>query len=347
LHADRLPKYLRPVHDRWFPAGKDLDATGESQLALHSRASGVARNRFGRSVFVRGVVEVSNFCRENCHYCGMRRDNRSLSRYRATLDELADLLVHHRPASITDVNIQAGEDPVAAREVVLPLVRTLRRETPLGVSVCLGTLSHDLSDELLGAGATTYIIKFELADADMYRTLQAPGTLAERVEYIRWLASRGWNVSSGFITGLPGLDVGALLGNFRLAAELPLIGCSVSPFVPGEATPLSGAEGEGINRTLNSMAALRILRPDWVIPAVSALNIAGPGSGYRRGLATGANLCTVNLTPDGVRDNYLLYRRDRFIMNEERILQAIADEGLEVSRTSLADHLAGVPPVTT
>jgi biotin synthase len=85
--------------------------------------------------------------------------------------------------------------------------------------------------------------------------------------------------------------------------------------------------GEGIDRTLNTMAVLRLLRPDWVIPAVSALNLAEPGMGYRRGLRTGANLCTINLTPGDVRGDYLLYRRDRVIMNEERILKAIADTG--------------------
>ncbi len=241
---------------------------------------------------------------------------------------------------MTDVNIQAGEDPVAARELVLPLVQTLRRETPLGISVCLGTLSHDLTEALMEAGATIYIIKFELANSELYRQLGAPGTLAERLAHIRWLAARGWQVSSGFIAGLPGQDGQSWLENLRLALDLPLIGCSVSPFVPGESTPLADASGEGIDRTLNSMAVLRLLRPGWVIPAVSALNLAEPGMGYRRGLRTGANLCTINLTPGDVRGDYLLYRRDRFIMNEERILEAIESAGLEPSRHRLSDHLA-------
>lgn len=327
------------MYQRGFPAVGDLDATGELQASLHDQARQARLERFGHSVFVRGVVEISNYCRENCHYCGMRRDNRTLSRFRADLDALADLLIHHRPASITDINIQAGEDPVAVREVAIPLIRLLRKETHLGISVCLGTLTQKMSSELLSAGATTYIIKFELSNPAQYEALQAPGSLEERLEHIRWLAAHGWRVSSGFISGLPGQSGEDSLNNIRTAVELPLIGCSVSPFVPGESTPLFESEGAGIDRTLNSMALLRILRPDWVIPAVSALNIVGPNSGYRRGLQTGANLCTINLTPDTVRDNYLLYKRDRFIMNEERILKAISDEGLTPSQQSLADHL--------
>src|SRR5207247_7502247 len=94
----------------------------------------------------------------------------------------------------------------------------------------------------------------------------------------------------------------------------------------------------GIDVTLNCMAALRLMRPDWVIPSVSALNLAEPGSGYRRGLRAGANLVTINLTPEDIRGDYLLYKRDRFIMTEERILAAIAAEGLSPSQQSLADY---------
>jgi biotin synthase len=267
----------------------------------------------------------------------MRRDNRALHRYRAQSDQIAELLVEHRPASVTDVNIQAGEDPVAVREVVLPLIRALRRDTNLGISVCLGNLSRELYRALQAAGAAIYIIKFECADAADYRRFEAPGTLEERLRNIRTLAADGWNVSSGFIAGLPGHEGEQLLANLRLATTLPLVGCSVSPFIPGDDTPLANSPAASADRTLNCMAALRLLRPDWVIPAVSALNLA-EADGYRRGLRAGANLVTMNLTPAEVRADYLIYRRDRFIMTEERVLEAIASEGLRPSRRGLAEH---------
>ncbi|MDB6055516.1 MAG: Radical domain protein [Verrucomicrobiales bacterium] len=268
----------------------------------------------------------------------MRRENKTLSRFRAHYEQLAELIVEHRPAAITDMNIQAGEDPVAVREVVLPLIRTLRAKTNLGISVCLGTLPEKLYAELKAEGASIYIIKFEIGDPEQYVTMNAPGTYAERLGHIGHLAEMGWNVSSGFIVGLPGQTDSQLLKNFEVAGELPLEGCSVSPFIPGDETPLSGSSAASIDLTLNSMAALRLMRPAWVIPAVSALNLAEPGAGYRRGLRTGANLVTINMTPDDVRGDYLLYKRDRFIMNEERILQAIAAEKLVPSKISLAEH---------
>ena len=327
----------------FIPTAPVIEATGAVQEAVHDRAAEIARGQFGSRVFVRAVVEASNYCRQNCDYCGMRRDNRSLTRFRAEYDQLAELLIHQRPESVTDVNIQTGEDPVAAREVVLPLVRTIRRETPLGVSVCLGNLGPALYAELKAAGAATYIMKFEMAGPARYERFHAPGTLANRLRHIRMLAASGWNVSSGFIAGLPGQTTVDLLTSLALAKTLPLSGCSVSPFIPGDETPLAGAPAPDINRTLNCMASMRLMRPDWVIPSVSALNLAQPGDGYRRGLRTGANLATINMTPEDMRGNYLLYKRDRFIMTEERILAAIDAEGLTPSRQSLADYLDSQP----
>jgi len=320
----------------YFPTESELALSGAGQTALHENAADATRNHFGKKVFVRAVVEVSNFCRENCSYCGMRRDNRALARFRAKHEQLAELLIHHRPASVTDVNIQAGEDPVAVREVVLPLIEMLRRETSLGISVCLGTLSPELYSELQSAGAQIFIIKFECGDAAQYEQLEAPGTLAERLRHIRLLAENNWNVSSGFITGLPGQTPRDLLKNFEIASSLPLRGCSVSPFIPGEATPLAGFPAANSDWTFNCVAALRLMRPDWVIPAVSAFNLAAQ-DGYRSGLRAGANLVTMNLTPTDVRGDYVIYKRDRFIMTEERVLNAISAENLLPSETGLAE----------
>ena len=331
----------------FHPTINDLLARGSAQEVLHEQAA-AAFPIFGRKVFVRGVVEVSNFCRENCAYCGMRRDNRSLERARAQHDEITELLIHQRPAAMTDVNLQTGEDPVAAREVVLPLVRTLRRETNLGLSVCLGTLDAEIYQELQAAGATVYILKFEFADAADYERWQAPGKLEERLRHIRQLAANGWKVSSGFIAGLPGQSPEKILANCELAASLPLHGCSVSPFIPGEATPLATAPAGDVETTLNCMAILRLMRPDWLIPAVSALNIAQADTGYRRGLRAGANVVTINLTPGDLQRDYLLYKRERFIMDEARVLAAIAAEGLEPSLQSMTEQLeqnAAVPIV--
>jgi biotin synthase len=336
----RLSRFTSLVSSTYLPTLNDLIAQGPAQAALHEQAAALTQQVFGRRVFVRAVVEVSNFCRENCHYCAMRRDNRALTRFRATPDQLAEWILSHCPPSARDLNIQGGEDPVAVREVVLPLLRLLRQETQLGLSVCCGTLTETLYREMREAGARYYILKFETSNRPLYAALQAPGTLPERLHHIRLLAASGWRVSSGFIAGLPRQTRAHLLRDLETARSLPLAGCSVSPFIPGESTPLSEDSAGDVSMTLNCMAMLRLMRPEWLIPAVSALCLNGCKDGYRRGLGAGANLVTINLTPSPERGRYLLYKNHRVIMTEERVLSEIERAKLAPAQESLLDCLA-------
>jgi biotin synthase len=319
-----------------LPAGPAL-AAAES-AGLEHRAGAMRDRVFGRTVFVRGVIEVSNFCRQNCNYCGMRRDNRELKRFRLELETLRELIRDGMPETITDLNIQTGEDTVGIREVVLPLIRTIREETNLGVSVCLGTLDFKLYDELREAGASYYIIKLETGNPDHYREVRAPGNFAQRVAAIRYLAASGWAVSSGFIVGLPGQTRAHLEETLALLHELPLAGASVSPFIAGEQTPFAGRAGADLATTLECLARLRLENPSYVIPAVSAMNLLQE-DGYVRALRAGANLATINLTPPANRDDYLLYKRSRFIMHEERVRKAVEAAGCAVSTVGLAEML--------
>ena len=311
---------------------------GSDQTSLHEQAEAVTMAEFGNQVFVRGVVEISNFCRQNCHYCGMRRSRADLERYRIPLDVLCETLINRRPAYVTDINLQAGEDPKAVREIVLPLLRELRKHTKLGLSVGLGTLSPELCDELRDAGATFYIIKFETADSETYKQLEAPGKLAVRLDTIRRLAATGWRVSSGFIAGLPGETLESLAASLKLISELPLAGSSVSPFIPGSHTPLAKAPAGDLETALNCLALLRLRNPRHIIPAVSAFG-NGDIAGYVRALRAGANLTTVNLTPDEWRGNYPIYTTKRWILDEERLTRAIDLADRQPFTTSLSDHL--------
>ncbi|GDY23287.1 [FeFe] hydrogenase H-cluster radical SAM maturase HydE [Verrucomicrobiota bacterium] len=316
-------------------------ATGNSPASsLHEQARAMRDDRFGRRVFVRGVVEVSSHCRENCRYCAMRRDNRALTRYRLDADELAELIIHRRPAGITDIDIQAGEDPVAVREVVLPLVRELRRRTNLGITLCLGTLAPREYDQLREAGGDFYVMKIETGNSDHYGFVGAPGNLSERLAAITYLAATGWQVSSGLILGLPGQTPAMVEQTLNLLTLLPLAGCSVSPFVGGPQTPFGAAPAGDIEQTLNCVAWLRLRAPHWIIPAVSAMRLVSE-DGYVRAFNAGANLATINLTPSTARANYPIYSRDRVIMDEDRVLTAIAAAGCEVSRIGISEHLRG------
>jgi biotin synthase len=306
---------------------------------LEHRAGALRDEVFGREVFVRGVIEVSNYCRQNCNYCGMRRDNRGLKRFRVELESLRELVRHGLPDVITDLNIQTGEDTLGDREIVLPLIEAIRREKPdLGISVCLGTLDHKLYDELRHAGASYFIIKLETGNRDHYRAIQAPGSFDQRIGAIRYLAASGWSVSSGFILGLPGQTPEHIDETLELLGELPLVGASVSPFIAGEQTPFSNHPSGDFEMTIQCIARLRLQNPSYIIPAISALNLVSE-DGYVRALRSGANLATINLTPATNRNDYLLYKRDRFIMHEQRVRTAIEQAGCAISTVSIAETM--------
>jgi biotin synthase len=319
-------------------AGSEYSALAPSEKTLHERAGALRDEVFGREIFVRGVIEVSNFCRQNCDYCGMRRDNRDLKRFRLELESLRELIRGGLPPMITDLNLQTGEDTVGVRELILPLIETIRQETNLGISVCLGTLDPKLYDELLQAGASYYIIKLETGNREHYRQVHAPGNYDQRLEAIRYLARTGWSVSSGFIVGLPGQTPAYIEESLELLGELPLAGASVSPFIAGEQTPFAGRPTAGFDLTLDCIARLRLRNPSYIIPAVSAMNIVRE-DGYVRALRAGANLATINLTPSAKRDDYLLYKRSRCIMHEQRVHAAIEEADCTVSTVSIAETM--------
>jgi biotin synthase len=269
----------------------------------------------------------------------MRRDNRQLVRGRIPYESLLELILERRPSCLTDLNLQAGEDPRAVREIALPLLRELKAHTNLGLSVGLGSLDPALCDELREAGASFYVLKFETANPALYGSLQAPHSLNARLAAIRYLAASGWQVSSGFMSGLPGETLADVEAAFSLADELPLAGVSVSPFIPGQGTPLAGSASGNIENALNILALLRLRHPERIIPAVSAFGIR-ESSGYNRTLRAGANLATINLTPASWQERYPIYDSKRWILNEEKLLRALESAGRQPSPTSLHDYLA-------
>jgi len=182
-------------------------------------------------------------------------------------------------------------------------------------------------------------MKIETGNSEHYNFIGPPGTLAERVVAICYLvAGKGWKVSSGLIVGLPGQTQAQVEQTLNLLTLLPLAGCSVSPFVAGGQTPFVDAPNGDIEQTLNCMAWPRLRGPQWIIPAVSAMRLVSE-DGYVRAFNAGANLATINLTPRAVRADYPIYRRDRIIMDEERVLSAIEEAGCNLSRVCIAEHL--------
>jgi len=303
-------------------------AEGAAQRQLHAEAAAVRDKVYGRTAVVRGVIELTNVCRVNCDYCPMRRDN---TRQNASyMLQAAEILAAAREIQESGINVlvlQGGEIPQTTDVVaaVLPKIRELF-EDRVEILLGLGIKSESEYRLLRTCGADTYILKHETADPDLHYQVRGE-SLEGRLGAIRTLLRLGYRVGTGCIVGLSGQTAQSLVEDMLLADTLNVHMCSASPFVPTGDTPLEHAAPGSISRTLNVIAAMRLLNPHWLIPSVSALeqqSTGAQGAGFR----AGANVITVNFTPRNQRQDYLIYGAKRHVVSPEHVYRQLNSAGL-------------------
>lgn len=306
--------------------GSLLKLNGGEQQRLFALAR-ERRSMGGRDkVLLRGVIEVSNNCQKKCDYCAMSCRG-SISRYRMNADMILDIARHIREMGITTVFIQSGQDPLC-RPIIEEVVPTIRNEMGAEVLLCIGEKPREEYQRYFDLGARAYILKFETSDAVLYDSI-AHGSLEARLQCFRDLKEIGYEVGTGNIIGLPGQTFQTLLDDIRLALKLDPDFVSSAPFIPNQGTPYENHPCGDFNYTLNTMAIWRILLGgDRLIPTVSALEKLQQ-DGQLMGLQAGANVMTINFTPNECRKNYAIYTKQRFIVSMEHALRTIERAGLE------------------
>ena len=284
-----------------------LAATGADAAALAAAADEVRHATVGDAVHLRGLIEFSNHCRLNCHYCGIRRGNRLVQRYRLTPDEIVAAAGTVARIGCPTVVLQSGEDAWYTTARLVEVVRRIRRTTGLAITLSVG--ERPLSDyrAFRAAGADRYLLRFETADAALFASLHPDYDLVRRIACLEHLRAAGFQIGSGFLIGLPGgtLDTIAHDLLFATQAHLDMIGCG--PFIAHPDTPLAGqpllAERDVY---FNTIALLRLLNPTAHLPATTAFDALCP-DGRDRVLRGGGNVYMPNCTPTRYRRHYLLY----------------------------------------
>lgn len=308
-----------------------LQARSEEQAKLFAAARLARKVTSGDAISLRGVIEATNVCRVNCDYCPMRRDNtKQNERFQLAEDDIvrmADTIVE---AGIHVVLIQGGETPTALPSVEGAVRRiTAKYGSSVEIILNLGNFSSEQYARLRDAGAGSYILKHETSDPALFQQLrQEP--LAERLACLRDLKSLGFKVGTGLISSLPGQTLQSVAEDIRLAGELGVDMCSVSPFVPAPNTPMEGIPSGDTDLALNAIACLRLMYPGILIPSVSALERTSAG-GQRRGLDAGANVLTINFTTLEHQRKYLIYGKDRFVVTTDHVRSIVAEAGLRVN----------------
>mgnify|MGYP000910315994 CR=1 FL=1 len=272
--------------------------------ALASKADAVCREVYGNAVYLRGLVETTNYCVMDCAYCGIRRSNATVVRYRMSESEIADIVGRGLKRGLKSFVLQGGEDPEFGAEKLARLADKLRLTygCAFAITMSFGTFPKASYKLMRSAGADRYLLRFETADADLHQRLR--GTrLAQRLAALEALKELGFEVGTGFMTGLPG---DRLAGNLELLKKLQPDMVGIGPFIPHAATPLANEKGSALEPVVRAVAMTRLMLPEANIPASTAAGSVAP-SGRELVLAAGANVLMPNIGTIAYKKLYELY----------------------------------------
>jgi biotin synthase len=284
-----------------------LRCTGEDQERLYRTADDVRRRNVGDEVFLRGIVEFSNFCRKSCDYCGIRGPNRAVTRYRMTPEEIVDLAAKARELGNTTVVLQSGEDAWFTADRVCELLRAIKRRVDIAITLSIGERPLAELVRFKEAGCDRYLLRFETSDRELFKRIHPDDDFDERMACLQNIRRAGIQVGSGFMIGLPFAELRTLARDILFTTELQLdmIGCG--PYLAHPDTPLAGQPVlEDKEIYFKTIAILRLLNPRAHIPATTAFDALFEG-GRDLVLTRGANVFMPNVTPQKYRGLYLLY----------------------------------------
>ncbi len=274
---------------------------------LFAEACRVRDAVYGRLVFMRGLIEITSHCRNNCLYCGLRRDVQC-RRYRLSEEQILDCCsIGHRLGFRTFV-LQGGEDAWFSDERVCHIVGAIRSRFPdCAITLSLGERGRESFARLKEAGADRYLLRHETADPDHYALLHpAEMSFAHRMQCLHDLRDLGYQVGAGFMVGSPGQSIATLMKDIEFIDTFRPEMVGIGPFIPAAGTPFEHRPAGSVELTLRLLAIIRIIHPHVLLPATSALGTLHP-QGRERAIAAGANVVMPNLSPQDTRALYSIY----------------------------------------
>ncbi|MCQ2982261.1 MAG: [FeFe] hydrogenase H-cluster radical SAM maturase HydE [Treponemataceae bacterium] len=275
---------------------------------LYPAARKVADRIYGNKVFTRGLIEFTNYCRNDCYYCGIRCSNRSAQRYRLTKEEILDCCKEGYELGFRTFVLQGGEDMSYSDEDLCSIISSIRAQHPdCAITLSIGERERKSYQQYYDAGANRYLLRHETADEDHYRQLHPENlSLEHRMNCLRELRDIGYQVGCGFMVGSPGQTVDTLYKDLQFIKELQPHMVGIGPFIPAAETPFAGEKPGTLEQTLRLLAVIRLIHPKVLLPATTALGTIHP-QGRELGILAGANVVMPNLSPVAVRKKYALY----------------------------------------
>ena len=282
--------------------------TDEEEAFLFSQAREVCGQHYGKSVFLRGLVEFSSWCRNDCYYCGLRHSNLHAQRYRLSEEQILQCADQGYSLGFRTIVLQSGEDPFYKDEDLCRIVSGIKSMHPdCAVTLSVGEKSRESYQKYFDAGADRYLLRQETSDPAHYRYLHPePLTIEDRKRCLQDLKEIGFQTGCGIMVGSPGQTMEQVLDDLYYMAGFQPHMVGIGPFIPHKDTPFAKQLPGTVTDTLRLLAVIRLMLPSVLLPATTALGTIDP-QGREKGILAGANVVMPNLSPSDVREKYLLY----------------------------------------
>ncbi|MBE6649131.1 MAG: [FeFe] hydrogenase H-cluster radical SAM maturase HydE [Ruminococcaceae bacterium] len=286
--------------------------TPEISELLLKKATEARKRNYGIDIYVRGLIEFTNYCKNNCYYCGIRAGNKKAERYRLSEEEILSCCEYGYKIGMRTFVLQGGEDVYFTAERIENIIRQIKNTYPdCAVTLSFGEHPKETYQKWFDAGADRYLLRHETADDKHYALLHPSNlTLENRKKCLYDLKEIGYQVGCGFMVGSP------FQTNFHLARDLKFIEefkpqmVGIGPFIPHCDTPFSKEKGGSLEMTLFLLSVVRLILPNVLLPATTALGTISE-NGREKGILAGANVCMPNLSPKEVRHKYMLYNNKK------------------------------------
>ncbi|MCX5776674.1 MAG: [FeFe] hydrogenase H-cluster radical SAM maturase HydE [Candidatus Firestonebacteria bacterium] len=315
-----------------------LDAKGADESALMSAADKKRSVTMGDSVHLRGLIEFSNYCRKNCHYCGLRKDNKKVERYRLSKEKILETALKAEKLGYKTLVLQSGEDLQFSREEMSEVIKELKNKTKIAVTLSLGERDEETYRAWRKAGADRYLLRIETTDPEIFKKIHPDSDLEHRKNCLYTLRKLGYQLGSGVMVGLPGQDALSLAKDIVWMHDLGVEMIGIGPFLPHKETPLKDEKGGTLNQALRLIAVLRLVFPYAHMPATTAMGTIDP-MGREKALQSGANVMMPNITPTEVRPLYEIYP-NKICLDEsaEKCFGCVTARIIAIGRTVGTDY---------
>ena len=297
-HSLTLEEYELLISERTDEAADEL-----RRLAVETR-----KKHYGNSVYIRGLIEISNICKNDCLYCGIRRSNKDCERYRLTKEQILSCCDEGYALGFRTFVMQGGEDAYFTDERLCDIVGAIKGKYPdCAVTLSMGERSRESYERLYAAGADRYLLRHETATAEHYEKLHpSEMRFEERMQCLRDLKDIGFQTGCGFMVGSPYQTYADIARDLKFIEEFKPQMCGIGPFIPHKATPFASFSAGTVELTCYLLSIVRLICPTVLLPATTALGSIEEG-GRERGILSGANVVMPNLSPVDNRKKYELY----------------------------------------